>query len=82
MQLAFPEAKVVMLARTHSYHNLIKFMGFAGDVVAREARPFWFEGVWLLMEDYREIWKEAWLNQEYNMVGAIDNVTNCSKVWN
>lgn len=70
------------LGRTHSNHHLIKFIGAAGEPASQEARPFRFEIAWLHWDNYNEFWKEAWRNEEEDIVGAIENTINQSKEWN
>ncbi|XP_019167697.1 PREDICTED: uncharacterized protein LOC109163410 [Ipomoea nil] len=81
-QNLFPEAKAIILPRTHSDHHPLKFLCEAGNPPRRENRPFRFEGAWLTREDYRDIWGRVWSNSLLDVVGAISEVTNLSKKWN
>ncbi|XP_019190728.1 PREDICTED: uncharacterized protein LOC109185202 [Ipomoea nil] len=81
-QNLFPEAKSIIMTRTHSDHHPLKFLCKTGNPPRREARPFKFEGAWLTRDDYRDIWSRVWSNKSLDVVGAIEEVAKQSKVWN
>lgn len=81
-QVAFPEAKIMVLSRLCSDHNPIMFLDEAGNPPDRNLRPVRFEAAWLPRGDYRTIWKEAANKPETNMVEIINNVTCNSITWN
>ncbi|XP_019162696.1 PREDICTED: uncharacterized protein LOC109159124 [Ipomoea nil] len=81
-QLAFPEAKVVILPRLHSDHNPILFMDAAGSPPDRNLRPFRFEAAWLNRDDYGLIWKNATNGGDQEIVNILGDITEKSKAWN
>lgn len=78
-QLSFQEAKVFILPMAYSDHNPIMFVAMVGNFPPRDSRLFRFEAVWLTMEDYAHIWKDAWVNREEDILGGICEVVNRSK---
>ncbi|XP_019179618.1 PREDICTED: uncharacterized protein LOC109174845 [Ipomoea nil] len=81
-QLLFPEGKAHILPCTHSDHHPIQFASNAGSPPDRRERPFRFEAAWLLRDDYRNVWHQAWRAHPGDISGAIDKVGKLSKDWN
>ncbi|XP_031120628.1 uncharacterized protein LOC116023758 [Ipomoea triloba] len=81
-QLAFPEAKLLVLPRLYSDHNPILFVEEAGQPPNRSSRPIRFEAAWLNRDDYNLIWKEAVSNTNQSFTDIISTVTRKSLLWN
>ncbi|XP_019160646.1 PREDICTED: uncharacterized protein LOC109157174 [Ipomoea nil] len=81
-QLLFPEGKAHILPCTHSDHHPIQFSSADISPPLRKDRPFRFEEVWLLREDYRDIWHQAWNAHPCDILGAINQMATLSKDWN
>ncbi|XP_019184835.1 PREDICTED: uncharacterized protein LOC109179810 [Ipomoea nil] len=78
-QLSFPEGKAHILPCTHSDHHPVQFDSVAGTPPPKKERPFRFEAVWLLRDDYRGIWHQAWSSFSDNISSVIDHVVKLSK---
>ncbi|XP_031101801.1 uncharacterized protein LOC116005700 [Ipomoea triloba] len=81
-QVAFPEAKVLVLPRLYSDHNPILFVEEAGQPPNRDLRPIRFEAAWLNRDDYNLIWKEVASNSTQSFTDIISTVTRKSLLWN
>jgi len=80
-RLAFPEAFVEVLCRTHSDHNPL-LLPFGGLPLAREPRPFRFEAVWINHADYSNLVEEAWISSNHNPIAALNKVKENSVIFN
>lgn len=79
-QALFPEGTVRTLPRTYSDHSPLVVYTQCMHSPTTHNGPFCFEAAWMCHPSFFDVVHKSWLNMEFKLLEAIDNLTHNIKI--
>lgn len=80
-RLMYTEASIYHLPRIHSNHN-VTLVKHYGEVPPAKDRPFHFQAAWLQHEEFKKVFKHAWVPWNHSVCDGTYAVGEAAKQFN